>query len=191
MFSDIVHRHILAMRAAVVAGHLEGLDHGMQWIFNTLAGPGHLPNLDEARALGGAQAMFDAELREHEEFRAANPVPEPAIPYSKAAVDVLAERRRQIEVEGWTPEHDDAHKEGSLGRAGGFYALNAGAAMWYGTHDTSICDTAPDGWPWAPEWWKPANARRDLVKAGALILAEIERIDRAEAAKTHPPISGD
>lgn len=77
MFSDIVHRHILAMRAAVVAGHLEGLDHGMQWIFNTLAGPGHLPNLEEARALGGAQAMFDAELREHEAFRAANPVPEP------------------------------------------------------------------------------------------------------------------
>lgn len=108
-----------------------------------------------------------------------------------ALSDVIAERRRQIEVEGWTPEHDDAHKEGSLGRAGGFYALNAGAAMWYGTHDTSICDTAPDGWPWAPEWWKPANARRDLVKAGALILAEIERIDRAEAAKTHPPISGD
>lgn len=79
MFSDIVHRHTLAMRAAVVAGHLEGLDHGMQWIFNTLAGPGHLPNLDEARALGGAQAMFDAELREHEAFRAANPVPEPSV----------------------------------------------------------------------------------------------------------------
>jgi hypothetical protein len=50
--------------------------------------------------------------------------------------------------------------------------------MWHGTHDTSICDTAPDGWPWAPELWKPANARRDLVKAGALILAEIERLDR-------------
>lgn len=110
--------------------------------------------------------------------------------FSLAAQDVLTERRRQIEAEGWTPEHDDAHKAGSLGRAGGFYALNAGAAMWYGTHDTSICDTAPDGWPWAPEWWKPANARRDLVKAGALILAEIERLDR-EATKLQPPKSGD
>lgn len=108
--------------------------------------------------------------------------------FSLAAQDVLTERRRQIEAEGWTPEHDDAHKAGSLGRAGGFYALNAGAAMWYGTHDTSICDTAPDGWPWAPEWWKPANARRDLVKAGALILAEIERLDR-EATKLQPPKS--
>ena len=100
-----------------------------------------------------------------------------------AARDVLAERRRQIEAEGWTPEHDDAHKNGSLSRAGGFYALNAGAAMWYGTTDTSICDTAPDGWPWDPDWWKPVNARRDLVKASALIIAEIERIDRMQPTK--------
>ena len=95
-----------------------------------------------------------------------------------AARDVLAERRRQVDVEGWTPEHDDQHLQGALGRAAGLYALNAGVAQHFGTHDTSICDT-PDSWPWAPEWWKPLNARRDLVKAGALILAEIERIDRA------------
>lgn len=102
---------------------------------------------------------------------------------NSAALDVLAERRRQIEAEGWTPEHDDAHKNGSLSRAGGFYALNAGAAMWYGTTDTTICDAAPDGWPWAPEWWKPSEARRDLVKAAALILAEIERLDRIQPPK--------
>lgn len=105
---------------------------------------------------------------------------------NSAASDVLAERHRQIEAEGWTPEHDDAHKNGSLSRAGGFYALNAGAAMWYGTTDTTICDAAPDGWPWAPEWWKPSEARRDLVKAAALILAEIERLDRIQ-----PPKNGD
>ncbi len=104
---------------------------------------------------------------------------------ASAARDVLAERNRQIKAEGWTPEHDDAHKNGSLSRAGGFYALNAGAAMWYGTTDTTICDAAPDGWPWAPEWWKPSEARRDLVKAAALILAEIERLDRIQ-----PPTGG-
>lgn len=38
-------------------------------------------------------------------------------------------------------------------------------------------------WPWDESWWKPTNRRRDLVKAGALILAEIERLDRAEAPK--------
>ena len=33
-------------------------------------------------------------------------------------------------------------------------------------------------WPWAAEWWKPKDCRRNLVRAGALILAEIERLDR-------------
>lgn len=74
-FGDIVHRYTLAMRAAVVAAHLEGFDHGMRWIYNTLAGPGHLPDLDEARTKGGAQALFDLELAEHEAFRAAHPAP--------------------------------------------------------------------------------------------------------------------
>lgn len=37
----------------------------------------------------------------------------------------------------------------------------------------------PWGWPWDASWWKPNARRRNLVKAGALILAEIERIDRA------------
>ena len=74
-FGDIVNSHILAMRAAVVAAKMEGLDVGMQWIANTLCGPGHLPDLDEARALGGAQALWDKETAEHEAFRAAHPAP--------------------------------------------------------------------------------------------------------------------
>jgi len=36
----------------------------------------------------------------------------------------------------------------------------------------------PRGWPWAKSWWKPASLRRSLVKAAALLIAEIERIDR-------------
>ena len=31
--------------------------------------------------------------------------------------------------------------------------------------------------------WQPTTSRRDLVKAGALVLAEIERLDRAAAPK--------
>jgi hypothetical protein len=34
-------------------------------------------------------------------------------------------------------------------------------------------------WPWSREWWQPKDRRRDLVRAGALIVAEIERLDRA------------
>lgn len=74
-FGDIVHQQVLAMRAAVVAGHLESPEAGMRWIENTLRGPGHLPDVDEAMELGGAQALFDKEVAEHEAFRADHPAP--------------------------------------------------------------------------------------------------------------------
>jgi len=74
-YGDIIQRHVLAMRAAVVASHLESPEAGMLWIKNTLFGPGHLPDVDEAIELGGAQALFDKEMAEHEAFRAAHPLP--------------------------------------------------------------------------------------------------------------------
>ncbi|WP_416048996.1 hypothetical protein [Cupriavidus basilensis] len=92
-----------------------------------------------------------------------------------AARDVLAERRRQVEAEGWTREHDDKHGNGEMALAAGCYAANAGGAAW--------ADGVPSFFPWTQAWWKPTTPRRDLVKAGALILAEIERIDRAEMAE--------
>ncbi|MGK1465694.1 ead/Ea22-like family protein [Klebsiella pneumoniae] len=88
-----------------------------------------------------------------------------------AAADVLAERKRQVSAEGWTPGHDDEYEHGELADAAGCYALSS-----------ELFDCAgepPRPWPWPDEWWKPTNRRRDLVKAGALILAEIERLDRA------------
>ena len=91
---------------------------------------------------------------------------------STAARDVLAERARQISAEGWTPEHDDQHVDGEMAQASGCYALNA--AGWK-TEALRGC------WPikWMAAWFKPTTPRRDLVKAGALIIAEIERQDRA------------
>jgi len=82
---------------------------------------------------------------------------------SGAVREIAAERRRQIEEEGWSPEHDDRHAEGQLAAAAACYAW-AGWPMW----------------PWDRAFWKPKSRRRDLVRAGALILAEIERLDRAE-----------
>jgi hypothetical protein len=32
-------------------------------------------------------------------------------------------------------------------------------------------------------WWKPKDRRRDLVRAAALIIAEIERLDRDAEAR--------
>lgn len=99
----------------------------------------------------------------------------------EAARDVLAERDRQVSEEGWTPSHDDQHDKGEIARAAACYA--------YGHTDIVEMGRDPNGpfevafhrtvWPWDREWWKPTNRRRDLVKAGALILAEIERLDRA------------
>ncbi len=95
---------------------------------------------------------------------------------SQASIDVIEERRRQQEKEGWTPEHDDQHSKGELATAAACYAGFSDAYP--------NCGQPPFFWPFEGAWWKPSNYRRDLVKAAALILAEIERIDRAEAAKS-------
>jgi hypothetical protein len=98
---------------------------------------------------------------------------------SRAILAIQAERRRQVDVEGWTPEHDDTHDAGDLAQAAACYAMG----------DYRIVGRDEDGkalgevviWPWHRDWWKPADRRRNLIKAAALIVAEIERLDRAKA----------
>lgn len=85
---------------------------------------------------------------------------------------IAAERRRQIEAEGWTPEHDDEHDDHQLSQAAACYALGVPAAVGMDGARVPL-------WPWSREWWKPTDRVRDLVKAGALIVAEIERLQRA------------
>ena len=75
MFGDLLNNHILAMRAALVDAVLQGPEAGLAWIENTLEGPGHLPDIESAKAEGGAQCMFNREMAEHEAFRAAHPAP--------------------------------------------------------------------------------------------------------------------
>lgn len=93
-------------------------------------------------------------------------------PVSLAIADILTERRRQISGEGWTPVHDDEHVDGQIAEAAAAYA--------YYAHEPSY-DIAPSMWPWGATAWKHTEPRRNLVKAGALIIAELERIDRATA----------
>lgn len=99
--------------------------------------------------------------------------------------EIELERGRQIEAEGWHHAHDDEHSEGQLGRA----ALNYLAASCITTAlQGKNYEGKPPldgmgyaiGWPWERKWWKPGLVRRMLVKAAALIVAEIERLDRAE-----------
>lgn len=99
---------------------------------------------------------------------------------TSAARDVLAERKRQVEVLGWTIQHDDQHDSGELAGAGAAYALHAADALHPQSQGDAYRDgSIPHGWCWADAWWKPAAPRHSLVKAAALILAEIERLDRA------------
>ncbi|HID9124555.1 TPA: ead/Ea22-like family protein [Klebsiella michiganensis] len=90
-----------------------------------------------------------------------------------AAADVLAERQRQVTAEGWTPEHDDEYQHCEMAVAAACYIM---------ADDDPRADV-PELWPLPSDWWKPTDVRRDLVKAGALILAEIERLDRAAGIK--------
>ncbi|WP_443698629.1 hypothetical protein [Pseudomonas sp.] len=98
--------------------------------------------------------------------------------------DVAAERQRQLSVEGWTDQHDDEHDGGELAGAASAYALYAANELHpHSQGDGNYGEACPEVWPFNPNWWKPVDPRTALVKAGALILAEIERIDR-DAAKT-------
>ncbi|MBP2843907.1 hypothetical protein J8655_00060 [Dickeya oryzae] len=95
---------------------------------------------------------------------------------SAAARDVLNERKRQVMTKRFTPERDDTYTDGELVRAAVTYAYSS--INCYTRGDGTI-EMAMD-WPlsWDESLWKPTGTRRDLVKAGALILAEIERLDR-------------
>lgn len=107
---------------------------------------------------------------------------------SQAAADVLAERARQISAEGWTPEHDDEHDEGELALAAAGYAAAASDHLQAVKHefdapgeptvDDIVTEPRIDLWPHGWEF-KASPARRMLVKACGLILADIERLDRA------------
>ncbi len=86
--------------------------------------------------------------------------------------EIAAERRRQMEVEGWTPQHDDEHERGEMAQAAACYAMSSCGHMdWMRARALGM-------WPWAQKWWKPKGGRPDLIRAAALLVAEIERLDR-------------
>lgn len=110
-----------------------------------------------------------------------------------AIEEIRAERNRQIAEEGWTTEHDDQHNRGELPSAAACYAWFAGVSGIARETIRSLpasrqCDEAVilnRLWPWEPRWWKPRDRRRDLIRAAALIVAEIERLDRLLDGREH------
>lgn len=101
------------------------------------------------------------------------------------AGELLAERQRQMSEEGWSLKHDETHAPAELAAAGAAYAASAAAGvlvfpktMWSATEFRRwIVERL---WPWFADGFKPKDPRRDLVRAGALIIAAIERLDRED-----------
>lgn len=91
--------------------------------------------------------------------------------------EISIERMRQTDREGYTDAHDDEHTGGELCKAAACYALGSPEIRNMGGSTVRL-------WPWSPDDWKPKGARRDLIRAAALIVAEIERMDRITAGKT-------
>ncbi len=120
---------------------------------------------------------------------------------SEGAERIAAERRRQVEEEGYSAEHDDEHDSGQLASAAVCYAT---PRRLYEKEDHATGTSFDDPWPWEDRsdarWGKGEDARNPgnvppdpktytaaervdlLVKAGALVAAEIDRLLRADAA---------
>lgn len=99
---------------------------------------------------------------------------------------IIEERQRQIDAEGYTAAHDDTFRSEELADAAACYAdpdppmtrvrLSGVAAR------TTPYVNVPMLWPWDVHSWKPCpqDRKRELVKAGALVAAELARLLRLE-----------
>lgn len=118
----------------------------------------------------------------------------------KSGVELIAEeRKRQIEVEGWDNLHDSDHDNMQLAGAAGCYVANAinkdyfedkarfevyvsaQNKMFFGAEHGDW----QDGWPWDEKWdkRKKHDTKRSLVIAGALIAAELDRLNTEQEAQ--------
>ncbi|WP_274754765.1 MULTISPECIES: hypothetical protein [Comamonas] len=150
--------------------------------------------LQLADLLESGRHLIEVERREAANalrLSATQPAAQGLAALTPAARDVLAERKRQIESEGWKTERDDVYDTGEMALAAACYAAHsASCAAIKAPHTArgvfvrtrSAQDFVGEMWPWSADWWKPSGHRRNLEKAAALILAEIERIDRAALA---------
>lgn len=100
----------------------------------------------------------------------------------------LAERIRQVRVEGWTIDGDNDHHNAELARAAACYAMPAHLRDSDGLG-------VPTAWPWQEKWWKPArhgtliDRKREIEKAGGLLAAEWERLDRIQGLTVVTPVA--
>lgn len=92
---------------------------------------------------------------------------------------IANERRRQIESEGWTPEHDDGYRGDVLELAAVCYRDAEGPQS-----------EMPAKWPWNEGWWKPRSRQRNLERAGALYQAAADAAERAQDFRRRDDLLG-
>ena len=142
-------------------------------------------SIDEYEALAAAMGLDDPTPRNIADALLASRAAPPSAPQgvTEAVGLIIAERERQKSVEGWSEAHDDEHVDGALAQAAACYA-------WVPPRPIEV----KRAFPW-PESWKPelgdsqttaTSRERVLVKAGALIVAEIERLQRLAALAPQP-----
>lgn len=121
--------------------------------------------------------MSDPTHHSNKERAADDRLSDVVVATSVGASLIQDERLRQINVEGWTADHDDQHVNSSLVEAALSYAT-AAVAQVDGLH-SDWWTNASRKWPWGDTAWKPSeDPIRNLAKAGALLAAEIDRLQR-------------
>ena len=86
----------------------------------------------------------------------------------KVLTMIQSEREKQIARHGYSKEHDKIWLEGELAQAAAVYAMPA--------YKRRVTD-----WPFDMKFYRPEYSRVDeLIKAAALIVAEIERVTTHE-----------
>lgn len=121
--------------------------------------------------LSKLSTLFSAKTEVAEE---ADPLP----PFS-VILEINRERIRQRRAERYTYAHDDEHDRGELAAAAAYYAMFSHYLLWPCSIESGmILDAADACWPFRPEQRNPKEVRNNLIRAGALIVAEIERLDR-------------
>jgi hypothetical protein len=123
-------------------------------------------------------------IRRYHEWRRGRNVPPD---FLHIIEELAAERQRQINGEGYSLDHDDEHTYGELAAAGAGYAIAGCPGLEpvlarRGSRLRTRGQIIQNIWPWDWPDLKEASPRRNLVKAGAMIIAEIGRIDRAGKA---------
>lgn len=153
---------------------------GIQWVANYFVLPlfGLHPSIPDLFKMGAIFTLISVARqyvlrRFYERKRAADVPPD----FQYIIEEVAAERHRQISGEAYSLDHDDSLIPGDLARGAAAYALSG--AIQEPLSRLRMREWTASVWPWDRNLFRPTQPRRDLIKAAAMLIAEIGRFDRA------------